>query len=84
MSDAPIQTHSERWDSIAFKVHCARGKWVEVAHSPEDTKRGGRNNKVREALALRGITAEVKSRIGHNTPDRPWVGTKTWAREVRR
>ena len=76
-TDLPL-TASERWDEAATNVKKGRGKWVEV----EEVGRGGRTNKVKEALERRGITVEVQTRIGNGSEERPWRGFKTWARTI--
>ena len=73
---------SERWDKEAQRVKRGKGQWVIVAES-EDTRRGGRNAKVKAALENRGLKVEVRSRIGNGTAERPWQGTRTWARLVK-
>lgn len=69
---------SERWDRIAAEVKKGRGRWVQV----EEVGRGGRTNKVKEALERRGLTVEVQSRVGNGTDERPWEGNRTWARTI--
>lgn len=75
---APPQSSSERWDAVAHAVRLADGDWVVVGDWPS-SRRGGRNELVRQALARRGLTVEVRSRRG-GAPDRPWTGWRTWAR----
>ena len=79
-TDIPLSS-SERWDKEAQRVKRGKGQWVVVAES-EDTRRGGRNAKVKAALELRGLSVEVRSRTGNGSAERPWVGVKTWARVV--
>jgi len=79
-TDIPLSS-SERWDKEAQRVKRAKGQWVVVAESG-DSRRGGRNAKVKAALELRGLTVEVRSRNGNGSPERPWVGVRTWARVV--
>ncbi len=77
-SSIPL-TDTERWDQLAKKVQRANGKWVMIA----DEVRRPRHEKAKEALERRGVVVEVTSRIGHGiTSDRPWVGWRTWAREL--
>lgn len=78
--DIPLSP-AEKWDELAAKVKKARGAWVVVAEYPSD-RRDGRNQKAKEALERRGIVVEVKSRLGHNSKDRPWDGWRTWARVI--
>lgn len=80
MIDVP-ESAIERWDAIALKVKRGRGHWVIVAEQPVG-RRGGRNEKVKAALERRGLTVEVRSRLGHGTPERPWNGWRTWARTL--
>ena len=72
---------TERWDQLAESVKAAKGKWVLVDERPVQHK-SGKNAKVRENLARRGLEVEVMSRIGHATDERPWVGWRTWARTI--
>ncbi len=76
--DIPTSS-SEHWDLMARRLKRAKGGWVLVAEYPV-TRRGGRNDKVRQALERRGLKVEVKSRMGHDTAERPWIGWRTWAR----
>jgi hypothetical protein len=76
--DIPASS-TEHWDLQARRVKRAKGGWVIVAEYPT-TRRGGRNDKVKEALTRRGLSVEVKSRLGRDTSDRPWEGWRTWAR----
>lgn len=79
-TDIPL-SGSERWDREADRVKRAKGRWVLVAESA-DSRRGGRNDKVKAALELRGLNVEVKSRNGNGSKERPWVGVRTWARTI--
>ena len=79
-TDIPLSA-SEQWDELAKRVKRARGKWVVVKESSL-TRQGGSNKKVQERLELRGLSVEVRSRIGNDTPERPWVGVRTFARIV--
>lgn len=79
-TDLPLSA-AERWDAAAKQVKRARGKWVLVDESSH-TGRGGRNSNVKENLERRGLVVEVRSRIGNGTPERPWVGVRTWARVI--
>lgn len=69
---------AERWDREAVRVKRGHGNWVMI----NEVGRGGRNAKVKAALELRGLSVEVRSRIGNETKERPWSGVKTWARVV--
>ena len=79
--DIPL-SGAERWDEMAAQVKRARGAWVLVSENPK-SRRGGRNDKVREALERRGLAVEVRSRTGHDNAERPWLGVRTWARIVK-
>ena len=80
-TDIPV-SDAERWDGIATRVKQAKGSWAFVSES-DHSRRGGRNDKVREALERRGLTVEVRSRVGNGSEERPWLGVRTWARIVK-
>lgn len=67
----------ERWDANAEKVKGAKGEWVEIDVVGNS---GSHHQKIRHAFARRGVVVEVQSRIGNESPERPWSGAKTWAR----
>lgn len=76
-TDVPASA-TERWDEIAEKVRRAKGKWVLIGD-------GARmhNRTIRENLERRGLIVEVTSRMGYGvTTKRPWVGWRTWVRDV--
>lgn len=75
--DVPTSA-AEKWDAAAHLVKNGKGKWVVVVESSARA----RNEKALGALTRRGLTVEVRSRLGHNTPDRPWEGWRTWARTL--
>lgn len=75
--DMPLSA-PERWDAAARKVKRAKGNWVLVMETPKNQR--GQNSKATEALGRRGVVVEVKSRLGHGTAERPWIGWRTWAR----
>lgn len=75
------ESSQERWDQLADEVRRAKGNWVVVAKSPS-SRRGGRNEKAKEALTRRGLRVEVRSRLGDNSKSRPWSGWYTFARTL--
>ena len=70
----------EKWDAIAEDVRKARGKWVMVMETPANYR--SQNQKVKVALLRRGIKAEVHSRLGDESEERPYSGWRTWARQA--
>jgi hypothetical protein len=77
---SPPPSASEYWDAVERTLLLATpGEWV-VVEEGKDTRRGGRNDKVRKNLARRGLEVEVMSRVGNGSKDRPWEGWRTWAR----
>ena len=73
------ESSTEKWDQLAEEVKKANGMWVVVAKSPSRA----RNDKVKEALERRGLKVEVTSRLGNNTPLRPYHGWWTFSRTVK-
>lgn len=69
---------AERWDHNAEKVRKAKGGWVML----DEVGRGGRHDKIRDALERRGLRVEVQTRNGNGSAERPWVGKRTWARTI--
>ena len=80
-TDIPLSA-GEQWDLVAQKVKQARGKWVLVYESGGIHDRVVRNERVRANLERRGLKVEVRSRIGNDTPERPWSGVRTFARTI--
>ncbi|MDE1822664.1 MAG: hypothetical protein KGI98_17645 [Euryarchaeota archaeon] len=72
----PPPSGSDRWDAVAKLLRSTPGEWRLIAEGER-----ARNEKVREALARRGLNVQVTSRIG-NGKDRPWTGWRTWARTI--
>ena len=71
----------EKWDRLADEVTAGKGNWVCVMKTPESHR--GQNNKAKEALERRGLVVEVRSRLGHNSVERPWDGWWTFAKLVK-
>ena len=80
MTTIPLSA-KEHWDRVAEKVKKGKGEWVLVYESPE-SRRGGRNTKIKENLERRGLTVEVTSRTGSENGVRAFTGTRTWARVI--
>lgn len=74
-TDVPLSA-SERWDKIAAEVKRGRGQWVVIGEG------AGRTNRVREHLERRNLNVEIRSRVGDGSAERPWHGTRTWARTI--
>ena len=81
MTEIPT-SRRENWDALAKKLVSEPRQWVLVRSDPPG-RRGGRNQLVREIFARRGLKVEVVSRRGNLTPERPWIGWRTWARLIR-
>jgi hypothetical protein len=75
-TDIPL-TAAEAWDKVAEKVKRANGKWVLIAD-------GGRvdADRAKRILARRGLEVEAVRRVGDGSKERPWTGSRTWARTI--
>lgn len=75
-TDIPL-TAAEVWDRIAEKVKNARGEWVLIADGARlDVDRA------KKLLARRGLEVEAVRRVGDDSEERPWTGSRTWARTI--